>query len=238
MNKLNAWLRPNLLTEDPNDFIAIPVIVGSIGIKEIIQELLKEGMEIKVETAEDIIKRFNRKVSQMVLSGYAVNTGLSYMKPAIKGVFTDKTWDADKHTIYVNIRQGADLRNATKNAKADILGEQASPMSIFSITDKATGKTDGTLTKGKNAEIKGTYIKIQGDHPDNGIYFTNVETKAKIKVDTPDIVINEPSRLMILVPTTLEAGNYELSITTQASTGTALLKEPRTEKLNTPISIV
>lgn len=27
-NKLNAWLRPNLLTEDPNDFVAVPVIVG------------------------------------------------------------------------------------------------------------------------------------------------------------------------------------------------------------------
>lgn len=41
MSKLNAWLRPNLLTEDPNDFVAVPVSAGSIGIADIIHELKK-----------------------------------------------------------------------------------------------------------------------------------------------------------------------------------------------------
>lgn len=235
MNKLNAWLRTNLLTEDPNDFIAVPVIIGSIGITEIIAELKKEGMEIKTETAVDIITRFNRKTAEMLTQGYSVNTGLAYIKPAIKGSFTDKSWNPEKHNIYFNMVQGVVLREIAKTAKAEILGEQASPISIFSIIDKATGKTDGTLTKGKNAEIKGTYIKIAGEHPDNGIYFTNVETKAKVKAS--DIVLNEPSRLMILVPTTLDAGTYELSITTQFSSGNTTIKEPRTEKFNTPISL-
>lgn len=237
MSKLNAWLRPNLLTEDPSDFVATPVISGSIGVEDIIKELIKEGMEIKPETAEDIIKRFNRKTSEMVLNGYSVNTGLVVMKPAIKGVFYDKTWDKEKHTLYVNINQGAALRKAIQEAKVEILGEQTSPMSIFSITDKATGKTDGTLTKGKNAEIKGTYIKVAGEHSDNGIYFTNVENKKKVKVEASDIVINEPSRVLILVPSTLTAGTYELSITTQGSSGKSLLKEPRTDILETQITI-
>lgn len=237
MSKLNAWLRPNLLTEDPSDFVATPVISGSIGVEDIIKELIKEGMEIKPETAEDIIKRFNRKTSEMVLNGYSVNTGLVMMKPAIKGVFYDKTWDKEKHTLYVNINQGAVLRKAIQDAKVEILGEQTSPMSIFSITDKATGKTDGTLTKGKNAEIKGTYIKVAGEHSDNGIYFTNVENKKKVKVEASDIVINEPSRVLILVPSTLTAGTYELSITTQGSSGKSLLKEPRTDILETQITI-
>lgn len=236
MNKLNAWLRPNLLTEDPKDFVATPVSTGSIGIAEIIHELKKEGMEIKEETAVDIISRFNRKTAEMVLNGYAVNTGLAYMKPAIKGVFYDKTWDAEKHSVYVNITQGADLREATKSARAEILGEQASPMSVFSITDKATGKTDGSLTVGKNAEIKGSYIRVAGDSKDNGIYFTNVETRARVKVEARDIVLNEPSRLLILVPK-LDKGTYELSVTTQSSTGSALLKESRTESLAAPVII-
>lgn len=233
MSKLNAWLRPNLLTEDPNDFVATPVSTGSIGIAEIIHELKKEGMEIKEETAVDIITRFNRKTAEMVLNGYSVNTGLAYMKPAIRGVFYDKTWDTEKHSVYVNITQGADLRMALKTAKAEILGEQASPMSVFSITDKVTGRTDGSLTVGKNAEIKGSYIKVAGDSKENGIWFTNVETKAKVKVE--DIVLNEPSRLLILVPK-LDKGTYELSVTTQFAK-TTTLKEPRTETLNAPIVI-
>ncbi|MDY3319373.1 DNA-binding domain-containing protein [Riemerella anatipestifer] len=239
MNTLKAWLRPNLLTkDDPNDFVAVPLLGGSLGITEIIEALKKEGMEIKTETAVDIITRFNRKASELVLNGYSVNTGLVYMRPAIKGVFYDKTWDKEKHSVYVNVNQGTDLRKAANDTKVEILGEQSSPMSVFSITDKATGKADGTLTKGKNAEIKGTYIKIDGDNPKNGIVFKNLDNQNEVKLSAEHIVLNEPSRLLILVPTDLEAGNYELSITTQSSKGTTLLKEPRTETLSTPITIV
>ncbi|MBT0552049.1 DNA-binding domain-containing protein [Riemerella anatipestifer] len=238
MNTLKAWLRPNLLTkDDPNDFVAVPLLGGSLGITEIIEALKKEGMEIQTETAVDIITRFNRKASELVLNGYSVNTGLVYMRPAIKGVFYDKTWDKEKHSVYVNVNQGTDLRKAANDTKVEILGEQSSPMSVFSITDKATGKTDGTLTKGKNAEIKGTYIKIDGDNPKNGIVFKNLDNQNEVKLSAEHIVLNEPSRLLILVPSDLEAGNYELSITTQSSTGSVLLKEPRTERLPNPVVI-
>ncbi|MDY3521478.1 DNA-binding domain-containing protein [Riemerella anatipestifer] len=238
MNTLKAWLRPNLLTkDDPNDFVAVPLLGGSLGITEIIEALKKEGMEIQTETAVDIITRFNRKASELVLNGYSVNTGLVYMRPAIKGVFYDKTWDKENHSVYVNVNQGTDLRKAANDTKVEILGEQSSPMSVFSITDKATGKVDGTLTKGKNAEIKGTYIKIDGDNPKNGIVFKNLDTQNEIKLAKDNIVINEPSRVLILVPSDLEAGNYELSITTQSSTGSVLLKEPRTERLPNPVVI-
>ncbi|MEC5395783.1 DNA-binding domain-containing protein [Bergeyella sp. RCAD1439] len=238
MNTLKAWLRPNLLTkDDPNDFVAVPLLGGSLGITEIINALKKEGMEIKTETAIDIITRFNRKASELVLNGYSVNTGLVYMRPAIKGVFYDKTWDKERHSVYVNVNQGLDLRKAVADTKVEILGEQSSPMSVFSITDKATGKADGTLTKGKNAEIKGTYIKIDGDNPKNGIVFKNLDNQQEVKLSAEHIVLNEPSRVLILVPSDLEAGNYELSITTQRSSGNALLKDPRTETLSTPVVI-
>ncbi|QZO94594.1 DUF4469 domain-containing protein [Riemerella anatipestifer] len=239
MNTLKAWLRPNLLTkDDPNDFVAVPLLGGSLGITEIIEALKKEGMEIQTETAVDIITRFNRKASELVLNGYSVNTGLVYMHPAIKGVFYDKTWDKEKHSVYVNVNQGTDLRKAANDTKVEILGEQSSPMSVFGITDKATGKADGNLTKGKNAEIKGTYIKIDGNNPKNGIVFKNLDNQNEVKLSAEHIVLNEPSRLLILVPTDLEAGNYELSITTQYSNSKTLLKEPRTEMLSTPIVIV
>ncbi|MDY3363257.1 DNA-binding domain-containing protein [Riemerella anatipestifer] len=239
MNTLKAWLRPNLLTkDDPNDFVAVPLLGGSLGITEIIEALKKEGMEIQTETAIDIITRFNRKASELVLNGYSVNTGLVYMRPAIKGVFYDKTWDKEKHSVYVNVNQGLDLRKAVADTKVEILGEQSSPMSVFNITDKATGKADGTLTKGKNAEIKDTFIKIDGNDPKNGIVFKNLDTQNEVKLSVEHIVLNEPSRLLILVPTDLEAGNYELSLTTQFTKGNTLLKDPRTETLSTPIVIV
>ncbi|MGV4470621.1 DUF4469 domain-containing protein, partial [Ornithobacterium rhinotracheale] len=100
-----------------------------------------------------------------------------------------------------------------------------------------TGKSDGTLTKGKNAEIKGTYLKIAGEDPKNGVTFKNLDNQKETKLPAENVVLNEPSRLLILVPADLANGNYELRVTTQFSSGSTLLKEPRTETLNIPIVI-
>lgn len=225
---LKAWIRKNQLTEDPNDYMASVVVNGSIGINAIVDELENEGMEIKRETVVDIISRFNRKAADMVLSGYNVNTGLVYMRPVIKGVFYDKTWNPETNPVYIAINQGLDLRNAVAETVVEILGEQADPLEIISITDNTTGKTDGTLTPGRNAELKGSYLKITGDHPDCGITFRNTSTQAVTKLASGDIVLNEPSRLLILVPATLAKGEYELMLTTQFTSGNITLKTPRT----------
>ena len=236
---LRAWLKDNPLTADTSDFVAVPVINASLNVSDIIALLKQEGMEIKEETALDIITRFFRKTEEVILNGNSVNMGFVVARPMIKGVFKDKTWDKEKHSIYVNMTQGAELRKSIAKTKVEILGEQSSPMAVFGITDKTTGKTDGTLTKGKNAEIKGSYIKITGDHADCGVVFTNIDTKKKVSLKAEDMVLNEPSRLLILVPDSLPAGNYELSVTTQYSQGksSAPLKQPRTEKFNGTVVI-
>ncbi len=234
---LKAWIRKNQLTEDPNDYMASVVVNGSIGINAIVDELQNEGMELKRETVIDIISRFNRKAADMVLSGYNVNTGLVYMRPVIKGVFYDKIWNPETNSVYIAINQGMDLRNAVAETVVEIMGEQADPLEIFSLTDTTTGKTDGTLTPGRNAELKGSYLKIAGENPDCGITFRNTATQAVTKLAAGDIVLNEPSRLLILVPATLEAGEYELSVTTQFTGGNTLLKAPRTVVLDMPVII-
>ncbi len=121
-NTLKAWLRDNPLTSDPSDFVGVPASVGSVSIAEIVAELKKEGMEIKEETVIDIVSRFNRKSTELVLQGYVVNTGLVIMRPAIKGAFRDRTWDKDKHSVYVNVNQGAELRKAISQTKVEFLG--------------------------------------------------------------------------------------------------------------------
>ena len=234
---LRAWLKDNPLTADTSDFVAVPVINASLNVSDIIALLKQEGMEIKEETALDIITRFFRKAEEVILNGNSVNMGFVVARPMIKGVFKDKTWDKEKHSIYVNMTQGAELRKSIAKTKVEILGEQSSPMAIFTLVDTTNNNTSGSLTKGKTAEIKGSYIKIAGEHTDCGIYFTNMDTKAKTKVPAENIALNEPSRLLILVPDSLPAGNYELSITTQSSSGKPLLKQPRTEVFNGTIVI-
>ncbi|MFT3739252.1 MAG: DNA-binding domain-containing protein [Breznakibacter sp.] len=225
--KLNAWIRKNVLTPDPNDYVAVPVTVGSVGVTGIVDELEKEGMELKRETVIDVVTRFNRKAAELLVSGHNVNTGLVYMRPVIKGAFYGKTWNPETNSLIASITQGADLRTAIAETAVVILGEQSDPLEITSLTDTVTGKTDGTLTQGRNAEIKGSYLKIAGDDPSCGVAFTNTATGTVTRLDPADIVINEPSRLLIFVPALPGAGEYELSVTTQYSGGNTTLKQPR-----------
>lgn len=238
MSKLKAWLRPNLLTkEDKTDFIAVPITNGSVGVEEIIDSIKQDGMEVTKETALNVIQRYNGKVIELLQHGHNVNTGLVYLQPTIKGVFYDKTWNPEKHKVNIAVTLGQALRKAIEQVVVEILGTQSDISEILSITDKFTGKTDGSLTKGKVAELKGSHLKVVGDHPSIGIKFRNIDNNAETKVDTADIVTNSPSQLMIMVPTTLEAGQYELSVTTQFMGNKNLLKEPKTITFSLPISI-
>ena len=208
-----------------------------MGVDDIVDEIIKDGTELKRDTIINIVNRFNDKAASLVVSGYNVNTGLVYMRPVIKGVFYNKTWDPANHSLYVGITQGIDLREAIAETTVEILGEQSDPIEILALTDMTTGKTDGTLTKGRNAELKGSYLKIAGDNADCGITFTNTSTQETTRLTTADIVLNDPSRLLIFVPAALAAGEYELTVTTQYCGGGKLLKEPRSTTLDLPIVI-
>jgi hypothetical protein len=95
---------------------------------------------------------------------------------------------------------------------------------------------DVTLTKGCNAELKGSYIKITGDNAAVGITFHNTATQAETRLAMSDIVINEPSRLFVFVPDTLASGEYEVTVATQYSVGRDL-KNPRSVMLGIPVVI-
>ncbi len=78
-------------------------------------------------------------------------------------------------------------------------------------------------------------MKVVGESPDCGISVKNTVTQAITKLAINDIVLNEPSRLLILVPSELAKGEYELRLTTQYTGGNTLLKTPRTIICDLPI---
>ena len=236
--KLKAWLKPNPLTPDETDFNIIIESFGSINPKGIIKELVAEGMELKPETVLDVVTRYNRKSIEMTLRGYNVNNGLVQMHPVVKGVAYGKKWDPETNRLYVAITQGSELRKAVAETKVEIMGEHPDPIALFGITNLSTGTTDGVLTRGFNAELKGTYIKITGEDPACGLYFRNVETNAETKLNPQYIALNDPSRVLFIVPAGMEVGNYELRIITQYSTGNKTLKQPRTVTLSFTVEVV
>ena len=227
MQPLRAWLKANRLTADPSDYTAVPDLNGTYNVRSLVEALQAEGMEIQAETAVDIITRFNRKAAELTTSGYSVNTGLVVMQPRIRGKFTNATFDPQKHKVYISVRQGVAMRKAIADATVEIQGEQESKMTIYLVEDLSNDTPTNTLTKGKNARILGSMVKIDGEDPSVGVTFTNTATKTATRVDSKDVIRNKPSELIILVPDTLAAGKYEVSVTTQYGGGNKPLKTPR-----------
>jgi len=237
VRQLKAWLTKNHLTPEEHDFNAVVESFGSMNLDGVIAELAADGMELKPETVRDVITRYNHKCMDLVLRGINVSTGIVYMRPTIKGVFHDKTWNPEHNHLHVVVSAGADWRKAIAETTVEIMGEHPDPIALFSITDLSTGKTDGNVTAGLNAELKGTYIKVAGEDDSCGIYLYSLDTGETFKVAPQYIAVNDPSRIILILPPTLEAGHYELRIVTQFTGGNKTLNTPRSATLAYPVII-
>jgi hypothetical protein len=235
---IKAWLKKNHLSPDPADYYITLESFGSSTVDDIVEELKNDGMELNPATVKDVITRFNNKCIDLLLQGRNVSNGLVHMRLSIKGITYDKTWDRKRNPIHLVISQSKDLREAIADTIVEIMGEHPEPTAIYTVTDLSTGKVDGTITRRFNAEIKGTYIRVVGDDPACGIYFYNEERQEEYKLENVNIVLNDPSKILILVPEELEPRTYELRIVTQFTHGGILLKNPRTIAFSIPVTVI
>lgn len=92
------------------------------------------------------------------------------------------------------------------------------------------------LTPNRNLKIRGYKLKLVGDHPEVGVYFVNEATAERTKVDATDIVTNNPSELVIVIPA-LAAGVYVLEVSSQFSGSSTPLKEVRTSRFDKVLTV-
>jgi hypothetical protein len=226
-NILKIWLRKNDLTPDPDDYTGVVSSMGSINKDGLVDAIIEEGVEIKRETIDDIVSRYNRHSAAHAVKGYNVDTGLVYLRPVVTGALYGKTFDPAKNSVYVSAVQGVEIRREIAQTQVEILGEMPDVTYILQVINMQTKAADGTLTRGRNAQVEGAHIKVTGDKPSVGVYFINAESAEEIKLEADFIVTNDPSKLLLLVPADLAPGAYRLKVVTQFSSGNKLLKAPR-----------
>lgn len=237
-NLLKAWIRKNPLTPDPNDYKAIVSPMGSINKAGLIDAIFEEGIELKRETVEDIVGRYNRMAARFAVRGWNVDTGLVYLRAILTGVFYGPKFDPEKNSIYVSATQGLEIRRELANTEVEILGEAPDIMHIYTVINLQTRAADGTITRGRNAEIEGAYIKIAGDDPTVGIYFESLDGQKDTRLDSDLIVTNNPSKLLILIPESFQTGLYRLKVVTQFTGASKLLNAPRQAIFGQEITVI
>jgi hypothetical protein len=218
------------LTEDPDDFYAKVISERTLDIDDICDSSVGRGNAPTTKEAMKInVELFFKEMCYLLKDGFSVNLGYFIVTLCIKGVFRGirDRFDRSRHSLYFLFTQGEILRREVSDVEVEITGTGDAGTLILEVVDVKTGLVNDRITPDRNLRIKGSKLKLAGDNPNVGVYFINEATGEIIKVEADEIVDNKPSELVIVTPQ-LSAGLYLIQVTTQFSSGSALLKEPRT----------
>ena len=224
---LKGWLIDNSVTTDnKTDKILLLHSTGSLDLDDVLEEMQKQDTGLRPEPLRHSVTLYNRVLTDLILNGYSVNTGLFRAVAQLTGVIEGGVWNKEKNSIYVSFTQDKALREAIAQTAVEILGEKSNIMYILETEDKKTGLKDGSATAGRNFFVCGAMLKVVGDDESVGVTLTN-EAKAVTKLTDDLITINNPSSLTFLLPADLAEGEYTLTVMTQFANSGHMLKTPR-----------
>ncbi len=239
LHKIKAYLYDNVLTKDnPNDYIARTVSERPLTVQQICEAAVNRGgADVSASAMAHATELFLKEMAYQLCDGYSVNTGYFTASTTIRGVFDSpsETFNKDKHSIIFQFNQGEKLRAEIPSIEVNILGVADASTVILQVKDVKSGSVNDLLTPGRNLRISGSKLKIAGDDPAVGIFFTDTVSQVSTQVEVSDIVTNNPSELMVVIPA-LSAGTYQLKVVTQFS-GSMMLKEPRTALLDKVLTV-
>lgn len=230
------------MTKDvKEDYVAKVTTIRSMTVQDLAREIARERTEYRTDTIVNIANLIDEKIRQSVCLGNTVVTGSALYSPSITGVFIGKdgVYDPDVNSCVVNISPSKEMREEVAKVKPQFTGYvlDLGGARIALVKDTTTGKTDGTITPGGIVEVTGTKIKcVNSDGSGLGkIAFVNVETGDEAAT-VDSLAINNPSRLMFIVPA-LEEGSYTLRIETYFTTATQLLTSVRVIEYNQLLTV-
>ena len=226
--RINVQIADNTVTkDDTDDKIFTIVSSGTADRERVIAEMMAMNPGVEPEMMRLVMDLESRTIIRLLLNGMRVNNGFFEAVPRCRGLVNGTAWDPEANEIYVNFTQGKELREAIADVVVNVIGEKGATMYLSTSLDAATGLGLFNATAGANLTLTGKNIKVVGDDPSVGITLTDGEgTETRIKAGA--IGLNQPSKLIFLVPASLAAGDYTLTITTQfGGNSNSLLKTPR-----------
>jgi hypothetical protein len=227
---LEYVLEDNEQTTEPGDQRAQVINVRSYSTKELTSRIMQIGAGLTRSDITSVLEAVKQVIAAIIAEGGAVHFELFNAYPSIQGVFTspEDSFDPSRHKIRINLHAGTALRGAVAAIKTKKVTAVVTGTIITGVTDIKSGSVNETLTPGYNVKISGAKLKISGEDPEVGLYFVPAGgAGTPIMVDPADIVINNPSELIAVIPPSLITDTYLLRIVTQYSGGKAL-KRPHT----------
>ncbi len=224
-------LRENKVTGRADDYAAfVKSFNNTKTLETIAREIVDERTEYREDTILNILKLVEEKIRQSLCSGHPVMTENLRIAPAVAGSFDShgELLGGSGMKCGVNVTASRILKDEMAGVKLHVLGvQELGGAKIDRVKDLVTGKIDGTVTPGGMVELTGMKIKcVNRDGSGIGRFSLYDEGGSPEEVAAPGI--NDPSRIIFTLPSGLAPGSYRLEIETYFTSGTKLLKEPRT----------
>lgn len=227
-NLLKVWMADNTVTtDDKTDKIFVLESTRSVDQDFVLDHMAAKNPGLHREAMAMSVNLYHEVLTELALNGYSVTTDLFRIVPQLKGLAENNAWNPEKNSIYVSLTQGKKLREAIADTTVQILGDRQAAMYINGTLDVSTRATDLSATAGRNFTLLGKNIKVAGTDAAVGITLTSKDGKVT-KLAQDMLVVNDPSKLIILLPNELADGEYTLTVTTQfTGSSKTPLKTPR-----------
>lgn len=217
------------ITEQKDDRFGRKITIASENLDSLVRIAAARRTDLNPETIRTAFILLKDIALERLLAGASVTFGLGHFNLGVEGVFIgdNAQWDGSKNRVSIIVTPTAELRGAARAVKVNVRGMAATGTLINSVTDVSSGEENTRLTPGGAVNITGSKLKVAGDNPACGITLTNEDDGTATVIPPNAIAVNNPSKITFVVPASLPAGNYKLSIATQFTGGSTPLKEPR-----------
>jgi hypothetical protein len=192
-------------TKTTDEFVAL-IMQRSGRPQEVVADILRHAAEAYIDLAQNTW----RVEPLWGLIGMMPTSGGSHPTPDFPGTLDNLN---ASFTLYPG-KEG-NLRFA-HNFTAFRTGEAGFKTAIVDrVTNKATGATD-TYTTQKGLLIEGDGLRVKIGDPNTGIFFRAMAGGLTVRVADNDVLVNDPSQLLVLPPAGL-TGEQTLIIKTLVS---------------------
>lgn len=236
---LTVQLYDNMLASDPTDRVGKILLRNSLELEDLAREVepLVEG--VRFEKIVGVMHRMVEVAISRVADGFAVDFGVCHICPSITGTFPENKpeFNPEVNALFARYSQTLAMRRGLENAKVKVDDKTIVGPVISQVEDMKTREINTLITPLKNLCVRGSHIRIAGENPANGIRFVAVNCDEVIEVPVDDVVINDPSTVLIMVPA-LSDGEYYLEITTQYAGRNKTVKEPLTCRFEQVLTVI
>lgn len=205
-------LIPNKLTPDPDDYLAVPQDTVIKTKEDIIKEITGEGSILKETESYAVVNAFFKRIADNLEQGIGFSCEYFTIKPAIQGVFMseDDHFDDERHLKYPNLYPSEKLKLAVEKMDVTRVSPTTHNPTPKRFYDIISDTTNDRVTPGSTAELHGERLKVETEDEAQGVYFIHAESREETKVERYHT--NYPKTLMIIVPSTLQPGTYQLEV--------------------------